>query len=178
MMFKKNFTEELGMYVEKGHVISWKQKGSREGKLCKTWKITCRRTRNCFMLKQKKQADSVKCVWDPYCFWSVVLKNFYFLVSSTITWRKKWNCWKVHVGNVCFMSVVLGFVFNMTNMETSTNFTCLCSDQCQAWFLHVKFLKMVLIELHKVAGNMLGFENQSPFLNFTLIYVTAGEELK
>lgn len=34
---------------------------------------------------------------------------------------------------------------------------------------------MVLIELYKLTGTMLGFESRSPSLNFTLMFVTAGE---
>lgn len=60
-------------------------------------------------------------------------------------------------------------------MKTSNCFTHFRSDQSHAKFLHVKLNKMVLIELFKLAGTVLGFENHSPFLNFTLIFVTAGE---
>ena len=63
----------------------------------------------------------------------------------------------------------------MTNMNTSTYFTHFWSDQSHAPFLHVKLKKTVLIELYKLAGTVLGFRNHSPFLNFTLIFVTAGE---
>lgn len=80
--------------------------------------------------------------------------------------------------SVLYRSVAFGFAFHMTNMKTSTYFICLCSDQGPGWFLLVKFLKIVLIALYKPTGTMLGFENHSPLLNFTLIYVTAGEELK
>lgn len=69
MMFQKNSTEELGMYVEKEH---GNKKGSREAKLCKTQKIVCRRKEHSsfysFMLKQQKQADSVKTCLLPFMF--------------------------------------------------------------------------------------------------------------
>lgn len=71
---------------------------------------------------------------------------------------------------------LLGF-FYMTNMKTSTYFTHYWSNQSHTLFLHVilKKKKMVLIELYKLTGTMLGFESRSPSLNFTLMFVTAGE---
>lgn len=40
---------------------------------------------------------------------------------------------------------------------------------------YIKKKKMVLIELYKLTGTMLGFESRSPPLNFTLMFVTAVE---